>query len=96
MKVAFDPLTNRFRLNPRYRLQWEDAQQCHVLLYPEGLIKLNESAAEILRHCKEPLSGQELIETLQQAFPGAESLADDVTDFLGHAREQEWIIREEE
>jgi pyrroloquinoline quinone biosynthesis protein D len=26
------------------RLQWEPAQSAHVLLYPEGMIKLNGSA----------------------------------------------------
>ncbi|WP_077523787.1 pyrroloquinoline quinone biosynthesis peptide chaperone PqqD, partial [Metapseudomonas resinovorans] len=30
-----------------FRLQWEPAQGCHVLLYPEGMIRLNESAGAI-------------------------------------------------
>ncbi len=25
-----------------YRLQWEAAQESHVILYPEGMAKLNE------------------------------------------------------
>jgi pyrroloquinoline quinone biosynthesis protein D len=25
-------------MSRRFRLQWEDAQQCHVLLYPEGMV----------------------------------------------------------
>ena len=33
----------------RFRLQFEPAQGCHVLLYPEGMIKLNDSASEILQ-----------------------------------------------
>ena len=35
---------------PGFRLQWE-AQGCHVLLYPEGMVKLNRSAGEILTRC---------------------------------------------
>ena len=35
------------RLRPGYRLQWEPAQQAHVLLYPEGMVKLNDSAGAI-------------------------------------------------
>jgi coenzyme PQQ biosynthesis enzyme PqqE len=35
-------------LDRRFRLQWEAAQKAHVLLYPEGMIKLNGSAGEIL------------------------------------------------
>lgn len=30
---------------PGYRFQYEPAQKGHVLLYPEGMIKLNDSAA---------------------------------------------------
>ena len=38
-------------INPHFRLQWESAQQSHVLLYPEGMVKLNRSAGEILSRC---------------------------------------------
>src|SRR5262249_58446441 len=34
-----------------FRLQWEPAQAAHVLLYPEGMVKLNSSAGEILKRC---------------------------------------------
>ena len=90
-----DLLNQRFRLNPRYRLQWEEAQNCYVLLYPEGLIRLNESAAEILKHCQQPVTGHALIASLQQAFPEAD-LAEDVKEFLSHAQAQEWIVFEED
>ena len=36
------------RLRRGFRLQWEPVQNCHVLLYPEGMMKLNDSAGEIL------------------------------------------------
>ena len=29
------------QLNKHFRLQWEEAQDCYVLLYPEGMVKLN-------------------------------------------------------
>lgn len=38
-----------------YRLQWEAAQESHVILYPEGMAKLNETAAAI-----DPASGDKL------------------------------------
>lgn len=94
MTESNDLLNRRFRLNPRYRLQWEDAQNCHVLLYPEGLIRLNESAAEILRRCLQPVTAAELIESLREDFPEAD-LEDDVREFLSHAGQQEWIVRED-
>jgi pyrroloquinoline quinone biosynthesis protein D len=32
-----------------FRLQWEEVQQSWVLLYPEGMVKLNGSAGEIIK-----------------------------------------------
>lgn len=90
--MSFDPQTGTFRLNPRFRLQWEEAQGCHVLLYPEGLIRLNDSAAEILRRCSEPLDHAALVAELQRDYPDADSLPADVAEFLGHASREDWIV----
>ena len=38
----------RVWLSAGMRLQWEAAQSAYVMLYPEGMIKLNEPAGEIL------------------------------------------------
>lgn len=81
-----------FHINPRYRLQWEPAQECHVLLYPEGMVRLNPSAAEILSRCQQPTDAERLIAALLESFPEAEGLAEDVVEFLRHARRQEWIV----
>lgn len=81
-----------FSINPRYRLQWEEAQDCHVLLYPEGLVKLSPTAAEILSRCQQPVTEAQLIATLQQAYPEADTLAEDVREFLADARRQEWLV----
>ena len=35
------------RVGHGFRLQWEEAQSAYVLLYPEGMVQLNPSAAEI-------------------------------------------------
>ncbi|MGL6161769.1 pyrroloquinoline quinone biosynthesis peptide chaperone PqqD [Microbulbifer sp.] len=84
---------DRFLLNPRYRLQWEEAQGCHILLYPEGLVRLSESAAEILKRCHSPTTRAALVADLQRKFPGAETLSEDVAEFLQQARQREWIQR---
>ena len=39
------------RVGHGFRLQWEPAQSCFVLLYPEGMVKLNQSAGEIMKRC---------------------------------------------
>ena len=41
----------RPELTPMFLLRWEDTQGAYVLLYPEGVVKLNPTPAEILRRC---------------------------------------------
>lgn len=80
-------------LNRLFRFQWEPASGCHVLLYPEGMVKLNESAGEILLHVDGQKSIEQIIQTLQQKFPeGGEDLIQDVIDFFTEAHhELQWI-----
>ena len=79
-------------LNPQYRLQWEEAQDCYVLLYPEGLVRLSGSASEILNLCQDATTEADIINTLQQRFPEADTLAEDVREFIVHARQQSWLV----
>ena len=72
------------------RLQWEEAQQAHVLLYPEGMVKLNGSAGAILSRCDGARTVREIIADLEQAY-GAEDLAADVRAFLLMALEKHWL-----
>ena len=84
--------TDQFSINPQYRFQWEEAQECHVLLFPEGLVKLSGSEAEIMQRCQQPTTLVALVDELQQTFPGVEGLENDVREFLNDAREQDWIV----
>ena len=83
-------LPERPRLNRLFRLQWEEVQQAYVLLYPEGMVKLNQSAAEILKRCDGTLTVAELIVELQLAF-GETDLRDPVEGMLRAAFEKDWI-----
>lgn len=78
------------RVSRRFRLQWEEAQNAWVLLYPEGMVKLNQSAGEILRRCDGGRTVAAIVAELELAF-GASGLADDVAKFLALARAQQWI-----
>lgn len=73
-----------------FRLQWEAAQGCHVLLYPEGMVKLNRSAGEILSRCSGALTVEQIVADLEQAF-AARGLGDDVMRFLALALQQGWV-----
>ena len=77
-------------LVPMFRLQWEPAQEAHVLLYPEGMVKLSGSAAEILRRVDGQRDVGAIITELEQTFPGID-LAEDVINFLNQARDNGWI-----
>jgi pyrroloquinoline quinone biosynthesis protein D len=77
-------------LERRFRLQWEEAQQAHVLLYPEGMIKLNASAGEILKRCDGKTPIGEITADLERAFD-ATGLGPDVMAFLALAAEKSWV-----
>lgn len=79
------------RLNTHFRFQWEPVQDCYVLLYPEGMVKLNQSAGEILACCDGERSISEIVSALENKFPDAGELASDVLDFFQTAHEQQWI-----
>lgn len=75
---------------PLYRLQWEEVQQAHVLLFPEGMIRLSPSAGEILKRVDGSASVREILADLEAAFPGADLRAD-VLEFMEVARVKGWI-----
>lgn len=72
------------------RLQWEPAQQAHVLLYPEGMVKLNQSAAEILRRCDGQRAVGDIVADLEREF-ATSGLQADVLAFLATAVERRWV-----
>lgn len=78
------------RIGHGFRLQWEPAQQSHVLLYPEGMVKLNQSAGEILKRCDGARDVAAITADLEAAF-NAQGLRPDVDAFLKIATEQRWV-----
>ncbi|MNO97078.1 pyrroloquinoline quinone biosynthesis protein PqqD [compost metagenome] len=74
------------------RLHWEPRKQCHVLLYPEGMIKLNASAGLVLELLDGQRSVGAIIDHLAERFPGVPGLDEDVLAFLEVARGKYWIV----
>ena len=81
----------RPRIGPGFRFQWEEAQSAHVLLYPEGMVRLNQSAGEILKRCDGQRSIAEISRDLEQAFD-APDLTADVLAFVEMAGQQRWLV----
>ena len=78
------------RLNRRFRLQFEPAQDRWVLLYPEGMVQLNPSAAEILRRCDGVRTLEQIVQELETAF-NTQGLTADVQALLQEGQRRGWI-----
>ena len=73
-----------------HRLQWEEAQQKDVILYPEGMVELNQSSAEILKLCDGTRNVKQLVVELEEKF-STSGLNNDVNTFLEVALQNGWI-----
>jgi pyrroloquinoline quinone biosynthesis protein D len=89
-----EPLVVDLQVCPRvakmFKLQWEEVQKSWVLLYPEGMVKLNGSAGEIMSRLDGQTSIQVLINTLEQQFETT-GLQADVLNFLALAKVRGWV-----
>lgn len=82
------------KLNPMFRLQWEQVQDSFILLYPEGMVKLNGSAGEIMQLIDGKNKITDIIKILNEKFPEAGDLSDDIYEFLSAASEKKWLYYE--
>ena len=77
-------------ITPGLKLQWEPAQEAYVLLYPEGMVKLNGTAHAILSRCDGTRTVADIVIDLERAY-SATGLAADVRAFLTLALERRWL-----
>ena len=75
---------------PTFRVQWEEVQNCHVVLYPEGMVKLSQSAGEIMKRIDGEKSIIDIITDISVAFDSAD-VKEDVMKFLEAAHGNGWI-----
>ena len=54
------------KIAPTFRFQWEEAQDCYVILYPEGMINLSPSAGEIMKRCDGVASVDDILADLSR------------------------------
>ena len=73
-----------------FRLQWEETQDRFVLLYPEGMVQLNQSAGEILKRCNGVNSIALIAAELEKTF-NEPDLKQDVLQFMEVANGKGWI-----
>jgi pyrroloquinoline quinone biosynthesis protein D len=81
---------NHPKLSRRFRLQYEPAQTRWVLLYPEGMVQLNDSAAEILKRCDGAHSVAQIVGGLEAAF-AIQGIAPQVQALIEEGGRRGWI-----
>lgn len=84
-------LSDTYAIALHHRFQWEEAQNCYVILFPEGMVKLNGGAGEVLNLLDAKRSVDEITKTLQSKFPDAPDLDKDVIGMLEMALDKAWI-----
>ena len=66
-----------------------------MLLYPEGIVKLNQTAGEIIKRCDGVRTVGELVRELQTVFPGDDQRVEEgVLKFVEVFRAKGWIRRQ--
>ena len=73
-----------------FRLQWEPAQEAHVLLYPEGMVRLSRSAAAIMTRCDGERTVADIVADIERAYSAAD-LSSDIYAFIELALERNWL-----
>ena len=82
---------NRPRLVDGVRLQYDDVRGEHLLLVPEGAVRLNQTAVHVLQLCDGKRSLEEIAAALSLRYSGAD-VADDVRELLGGMRERGLVV----
>jgi pyrroloquinoline quinone biosynthesis protein D len=72
---------NRPRLVDGARLQYDDVRDEHMLLIPEGAVRLNATAAQVLELCDGERSVDDIGGALSERYGGAD-VGDDVRELL--------------
>lgn len=80
-------------MSPLFLMRWEEPQQSHLLLYPEGMVKLNDTAAAILGQCKSPSRVSEIVERLCNLYR-VNDIEEDVMEFIATSLEKGWLTRQ--
>lgn len=76
--------------SPHYLFRWEEPQRAYVILYPEGVVKLNETAATILQLCDGLRSAGQIATELSGRYASVE-VSNSVYRFLETSIAKGWI-----
>ena len=77
-----ETILSRPQLAPGVRLRWDEVRERHVLLYPEGALTLNETAANVLELCDGERTIDDIAQELSSRYDGAD-VRSDVESLVG-------------
>jgi pyrroloquinoline quinone biosynthesis protein D len=81
----------RPRLVTGARLRYDEVREEHLLLIPEGAVRLNRTAAEVLELCDGERSLDEIVGTLSERYDGSD-LRDDVQGLVDGMAERGLVV----
>jgi pyrroloquinoline quinone biosynthesis protein D len=81
----------RPRLVTGARLRYDEVRQEHVLLIPEGAVRLNPTAAEVLELCDGERSLDDIVGALSARYMGAD-VRDDVVELVEAMAQQGLVV----
>jgi len=81
----------RPRLVTGARLHYDEVREEHVLLIPEGVVRLNPTAAEVLELCDGERSLDDIAGALSLRYEGAD-VRDDVLELVGAMAERGLVV----
>jgi pyrroloquinoline quinone biosynthesis protein D len=81
----------RPRLATGARLRYDEVREEHQLLIPEGVVRLNPTAAEVLELCDGERSIDEIVGALSERYDGAD-LRDDVVELVGAMAQRGLVV----
>jgi pyrroloquinoline quinone biosynthesis protein D len=81
----------RPRLATGARLGYDEVREEHVLLIPEGVVRLNPSAAEVLDLCDGERSLDDIVGALSARYEGAD-VRDDVHELVAAMAQKGLVV----
>jgi pyrroloquinoline quinone biosynthesis protein D len=83
--------TDIYAIALHHRFQWEEAQNCYVILFPEGMVKLNGGAGEVLNLVDGKRAVADIVTELKAKFSDVPDLDKDILGMLELAIEKAWL-----
>ena len=83
--------TDIYAIALHHRFQWEEAQSCYVILFPEGMVKLNSGAGEVLNLVDGKRAVADIVAELKDKFSDVPDLESDIIGMINLALAKAWL-----